>query len=246
MPPRSPGREEDLRPQTGQQRAQAPLRQAAGQARHRPRHRRPGRLHRRPAPDRRPRARLHIAHLPGLTMRRIADLYSGEAKTDAKDAFIIADAAHTLRISTTRRSPSRRWSSASKSPACPTGFAACLHRSTRIWNRSWARACNTRPCSDCWTSSARRPQIRKAGRRRPVAIVLTKFACVETTGDGRGNGMPLSSGPAGSEPAPPSGPRLTRLAQTRLHKPKHSGRRRHPPDGVRRVAQAPAQRNHWR
>ncbi|BFP57567.1 hypothetical protein SCMC78_73740 [Streptomyces sp. CMC78] len=42
-----------------------------------------------------------VAHLPGLTMRRIADLYPGEAKTDARDAFIIADAArampHTLR-----------------------------------------------------------------------------------------------------------------------------------------------------
>jgi len=43
-----------------------------------------------------------VAYLPGLTMRRIADLYPGEAKTDAKDAFIIADAArampHTLRV----------------------------------------------------------------------------------------------------------------------------------------------------
>ncbi|MEV5283604.1 IS110 family transposase [Streptomyces sp. NPDC052811] len=43
----------------------------------------------------------HVAYLPGLTMRRIADLYPGEAKTDARDAFIIADAArampHTLR-----------------------------------------------------------------------------------------------------------------------------------------------------
>ncbi len=42
-----------------------------------------------------------VAYLPGLTMRRIADLYPGEAKTDAKDAVIIADAArampHTLR-----------------------------------------------------------------------------------------------------------------------------------------------------
>lgn len=34
-----------------------------------------------------------VAYLPGLTMRRIADLYPGEAKTDAKDAYIIADAA---------------------------------------------------------------------------------------------------------------------------------------------------------
>jgi len=39
----------------------------------------------------------HIAYLPGLSMRRIADLYPGQTKTDARDAFIIADAAHTLR-----------------------------------------------------------------------------------------------------------------------------------------------------
>jgi hypothetical protein len=37
-----------------------------------------------------------VAYLPGLTMRRIADLYPGEAKTDARDAFIIADAARTM------------------------------------------------------------------------------------------------------------------------------------------------------
>jgi transposase len=37
-----------------------------------------------------------VAYLPGLTMRRVADLYPGEGKTDARDAFIIADAARTL------------------------------------------------------------------------------------------------------------------------------------------------------
>ncbi|SDN04208.1 IS110 family RNA-guided transposase [Allokutzneria albata] len=37
-----------------------------------------------------------VACLPGLAMRRIADLYPGSAKTDARDAFIIADAARTL------------------------------------------------------------------------------------------------------------------------------------------------------
>lgn len=37
-----------------------------------------------------------IAYLPGLTMRRLADLHPGEAKTDARDAFVIADAARTL------------------------------------------------------------------------------------------------------------------------------------------------------
>lgn len=42
-----------------------------------------------------------VGYLPGLAMRRIADLHAGEAKTDARDAFIIAEAArgmpHTLR-----------------------------------------------------------------------------------------------------------------------------------------------------
>jgi transposase len=37
-----------------------------------------------------------VAYLPGLTMRRIADVYPGRAKTDARDAFVIADAARTL------------------------------------------------------------------------------------------------------------------------------------------------------
>jgi len=35
-------------------------------------------------------------YLPGLAMRRTADLYPGKAKTDARDAFVIADAARTL------------------------------------------------------------------------------------------------------------------------------------------------------
>jgi transposase len=37
-----------------------------------------------------------VGYLPGLSMRRIADLYPGEAKTDARDAHIIADAGRTL------------------------------------------------------------------------------------------------------------------------------------------------------
>jgi transposase len=42
-----------------------------------------------------------VAYLPGLAMRRIADLHAGEAKTDARGAYIIAEAVrsmpHTLR-----------------------------------------------------------------------------------------------------------------------------------------------------
>jgi transposase len=37
-----------------------------------------------------------VAYLPGLAMRRLADLHPGNAKTDARDAYVIADAARTL------------------------------------------------------------------------------------------------------------------------------------------------------
>ncbi|MGA7207007.1 MAG: IS110 family transposase [Specibacter sp.] len=41
-------------------------------------------------------AGIQVAYLPGLAMRRIADLHPGEAKSDPKDAFIIASAARTM------------------------------------------------------------------------------------------------------------------------------------------------------
>ena len=37
-----------------------------------------------------------VAYLPGLAMRRLADLHPGTAKTDARDAYVIADAARTI------------------------------------------------------------------------------------------------------------------------------------------------------
>ncbi|WP_033196659.1 IS110 family transposase [Agromyces italicus] len=37
-----------------------------------------------------------VGYLPGLAMRRIADLHPGEAKTDARDALIIAETARTM------------------------------------------------------------------------------------------------------------------------------------------------------
>lgn len=39
---------------------------------------------------------VQVAYLPGLAMRRIADLHPGTAKTDARDAAIIAEAARTM------------------------------------------------------------------------------------------------------------------------------------------------------
>ena len=37
-----------------------------------------------------------VGYLPGLTLRRIANLHTGEAKTDAREAAIIAQAARIL------------------------------------------------------------------------------------------------------------------------------------------------------
>src|SRR6476661_4453975 len=37
-----------------------------------------------------------VAYLPGLAMRRIVDLHPGSAKTDARDAAVIANAARTM------------------------------------------------------------------------------------------------------------------------------------------------------
>lgn len=37
-----------------------------------------------------------VAYLPGLTMRRVADLHAGSAKTDARDVYIIAETARTM------------------------------------------------------------------------------------------------------------------------------------------------------
>lgn len=41
-------------------------------------------------------AGIDVAYLPGLAMRRIADLHPGSAKTDARDAYIIAEAARSM------------------------------------------------------------------------------------------------------------------------------------------------------
>lgn len=38
-----------------------------------------------------------VAYIPGLVMRRASDLYPGDAKTDRRDAFVIADTARTRR-----------------------------------------------------------------------------------------------------------------------------------------------------
>ncbi len=134
------------------------------------------------------------AYLPGLTMRRITDgsaapagggrrralvagavgrrdLYPGEAETDARDAFITADAArampHTLRTTDLADETVAELAMISgfdddlAGESTRTVSAASSPRSTRPWNESSDLESSTRPCSDCWTSPAPRPRSAK-------------------------------------------------------------------------------------
>ena len=86
------------RPAATQQRARARLTvRRAGGSRSGAGGRRPARLDRCVGGYGGPLPRDEVGYLPGLSMRRIADLYPGEAKTDARDAYVIADAGRTCR-----------------------------------------------------------------------------------------------------------------------------------------------------
>lgn len=102
-----------------------------------------------------------VAYLPGLTMRRIADLYPGEAKTDARDARVIADAArtmpHTLRdlepddetIAALHMLLGHDDDLAAEATRTSNRIRGLLPRSTRTSNASSGRASPTRPSSAC-------------------------------------------------------------------------------------------------
>lgn len=127
-----------------------------------------------------------VAYPPGLTMRRIADLHPGEARTDARDAFIIADAArampHTLRAIDGQDEAIAELEMIvgfdDDLAGEATRVANRLHgllTQTRRWNGCWGRGCRTRPSSRCWNGSGHRPRYarradggwsRCCGRRR--------------------------------------------------------------------------------
>lgn len=104
-----------------------------------------------------------VGYLPGLAMRRIADLHAGEAKTDARDAAIIAQAARTLPHAL-RSIQLADESVAELSMLCGfdddilqqmtvpvTASAACSPRSTLRWSGLSARTLTTQRC---WTYSS--------------------------------------------------------------------------------------------
>jgi transposase len=127
-----------------------------------------------------------VAYLPGLSMRRAADLYPGEAKTNARDAFIIADTArtmpHTLRsVEVTDET--------SAEPAMLVGFDDDLAgEATRVSNRlrglltqihpSLERVLGPRTQHPAVLLMLERfgspAELRKAGRRRLISLIRPK------------------------------------------------------------------------
>jgi Transposase len=96
---------------------------------------------------------VEVGYLPGLAMRRIAELYPGEGKTDARDAFVIADAARTLPHTLRRVGPDEETVTALGVLA---GYDADLAADLKwLYTRAG--------CPTCKSSGTRYPSTRSAG-----------------------------------------------------------------------------------
>ena len=104
-----------------------------------------------------------VSYLPGLSMRRIADLTPGSAKTDAKDAAVIAGAArtmpHTLRAVSTSDEDAAALSML-------TGFDLDLARQVnQTANRIRGLHTPAQPSSRCWGPGRAHDAVLEACRR---------------------------------------------------------------------------------
>ncbi|GAA0506544.1 hypothetical protein Ade02nite_95430 [Paractinoplanes deccanensis] len=121
-----------------------------------------------------------VGYLPGLVMRRLADLHPGTAKTDARDAYVIADAARTLPHTLRRIDAGDDTLAelemlvgydddlAGESRASLTGSADCSPRSTHHWNACSARKCSIPPSSKRCRGVVDQPGcVKPAGRNSP-------------------------------------------------------------------------------
>ncbi len=121
-------------------------------------------------------------------MRRIVDLHPGTAKTDARDAYVIADAARTL-PHTLRRVDTGDEALAElevlvgydddlavRPPASATASAACSPGSTLPWNASSARKSRILPCCNCCRAAAARPDCAKPAAASCISLLLARRA----------------------------------------------------------------------
>jgi hypothetical protein len=123
-----------------------------------------------------------VAYVPGLVMRRASELYPGEAKTDRRDSFVLADTArtharrlHWLELGDETLEQLRVLGGydddlAHDVNAPPTGSGTCCSRSARRWSGCSAPGSITPPpgrCSRYPTPTA----LGAAGRRRLGPLV---------------------------------------------------------------------------
>ena len=113
-----------------------------------------------------------VGYLPGLAMRRIADLHPGQAKTDARDAAIIAEAARSM-PHTLRSIALADEQAAQLTMLCgfdddlakqATATVACSPRSTPPSSASSASTSTIPSWLPCWPSTPPRPRSRGLAR----------------------------------------------------------------------------------
>ncbi len=146
----------------------------------------------RPASVRRRSARHHwrtardegvlVAYLPGLAMRRIADLHAGEAKTDARDAAIIAEAArslpHTLRSLRLADEPLAELTMlcgfeddlAAQITQTSNHIRGLLTQIYPALERVLGPRLDIRPCSICLSDTGRLPSLPQPARRHSPIV----------------------------------------------------------------------------
>src|SRR5829696_6034672 len=108
---------------------------------------------------------VEVGYLPGLAMRRIAELYPGEGKTDARDAFVIADAARTLAHTMRRVGPEEQTVTA---VGVLAGYDADLAaESTRLTNRLHDALMHVHPALERLLGKHFRRRGVRADRRGP-------------------------------------------------------------------------------
>jgi hypothetical protein len=116
-----------------------------------------------------------VAYVTGLQMRRAADLYAGSAKTDPRDAWVLAEFArrNADRLAWLSVSDELLTSFVSSTAATsiwpptptgsPTGAGMPWSRSPRRWSGPWVTGSDTPVSGICWPAGATPTALRRAG-----------------------------------------------------------------------------------
>ena len=152
---------------------------------------------------------VEVGYLPGLAMRRIADLYPGEGKTDARDAHVIADAARTLPHALRRVGPDEQTVTALGVLA---GYDADLAaESTRLTNRLHDALLHVHPALE--------RLLGKHFRRRGVLELLAATGTPARFGARRGWAAAGDDDPVPADGAHVAGPDRRRARRADRHRP---------------------------